>query len=76
MVEGGGASSGEAASSGRLPNEAGVAAARGDETPLLAWLDSGGRVNATCGEGDVYPPLDDLARSLRRVEGTCIPFSS
>ena len=50
-----GASSGEAASSGllgSLPKEAALAAAEGDEAALLAWLDSGGRVNA-CGAGDV-----------------------
>ena len=51
-----GASSGEAASSGLLGSllskEAALAAADGDEAALLAWLDSGGRVNA-CGAGDV-----------------------
>ena len=47
----GGAISGEAASSGSLgslPREAVDAALQGDEAALLAWLDSGGRVNATC----------------------------
>merc|ERR1712086_338800 len=47
----GGASSGEAASSsslGSLPEEAANAATRGEESALLAWLDSGARVNATC----------------------------
>ena len=58
MAKAGGAKSGEAASSGLgLHEEAALAvweaAARGDEAALLAWLDSGGRVNATCGAGDV-----------------------
>jgi len=52
----GGASSGEAASSGslgNLPEEAMDAAFQGEEAALLAWLDSGGQVNATCRMGDV-----------------------
>jgi ankyrin repeat protein len=58
----GGASSGEAAAAaagasasslGGLPEEARQATVRGDEAALLAWLDSGGRVNATCGLGNV-----------------------
>jgi len=47
------ASSSEAASSlGSLSKEAAMAAVRGDEAALLAWLDSGGRVNATGRTGD------------------------
>ena len=38
---------------GSLPEEARQAAAQGNEAALLAWLSSGGRVNATCGEGAV-----------------------
>ena len=30
-----------------------LVAGRGDEAAVLAWLDSGGRVNATCGEGEM-----------------------
>ena len=51
----GGASSGAAASIGSLgslPAEATLAIAQGDEAALLAWLDSGGQVNATCKAGD------------------------
>ena len=47
---------GEAASSGSigsLPDEVAIAAGRGDEAALLAWLDSDGQVNATRREGDV-----------------------
>ena len=57
----GGAPSGEAAagaraaassgSLGSLPAETARAAGRGEEAALLAWLDSGGRVHATCGVG-------------------------
>ena len=41
------------AEAGSLPKEARKAAGRGDEAALLAWLESGGRVNATCGVDDV-----------------------
>ena len=30
-----------------------LGAGRGDEAAVLAWLDCGGRVNATCGEGEM-----------------------
>ena len=38
---------------GSLPKEARKAALQGEEAALLAWLDSGGQVNATCRMGDV-----------------------
>jgi len=38
---------------GSLPAEAATAALQGDEAALLAWLDSGGRVNATDGASGV-----------------------
>ena len=41
------------AETGSLPEEAGQAAARGNEAALLAWLESGGQVNATRGVRDV-----------------------
>ena len=39
---------------GRLPQAVGDAAEHGDEAALLAWLDSGGQVNATHRVGDVH----------------------
>ena len=51
---------------GRLPKEAATAAGRGDEAALLAWLDSGGKVNATTGSG-VTALMSAAARGNRRV---------
>ena len=52
---------------GRLPNEAGIAAGRGDETALLAWLESGGRVNASCKLGGETPLGAAAASGHERV---------
>ena len=59
-----------AASSGSLfslPTEVAGAAVRGDEAALLTWLDSGGRVDATCGDNCFTAPMLAAGAGVERV---------